>query len=77
MPAYNLADNYSIHFGGCLMNNHEALRLLIDNHGLTHKEVSALLRCSISSVKHWSNGSNPMPDHMIELLSLKLTSDRA
>ena len=45
-------------------------------HDLTSADVAELLGVSVFTVNSWrSRNGNPMPDNLLELLELKLTSE--
>ena len=59
------------------MNNNKRLRIIMAKHQLKQKDVSVLLSCSLDTVKHWTcKDYNPMPANLLELLELKLPSNR-
>lgn len=60
---------------GLKPSNIERLRCLMREHDLTAKQVGAMTMRQHQTVRSWMCGAGRIPDHAIELLSLKL-SDR-
>ena len=53
------------------------LKKLIDEHNLKAEQVALMLNVSAYSIQAWARGQRPMPNNLMELLTLKLKQEQS